>query len=89
MRIPQTPPDEGALLSQRCGEIIAANEQAEYNRFCKEANGKYRHWDKVRIIARSRGLDPEIAWPLIRLGRMLNLRQLPFTARDGQALSYA
>ncbi|MEM1184034.1 MAG: Fic family protein [Planctomycetota bacterium] len=59
-----------------------------YRSFATSQYGRYRHWHKVRAIARDEGLDPETAWVALKLGRQGQYRSTPFRSRRGESLVY-
>lgn len=58
---------------------------AEAHRLCQS---RYHHWDKVKYIARQRGLEPEALWTILKLHRSLDPRGLPLVSEDGLSLQY-
>ncbi len=87
MRIPRNPPDERELLDRFRDEFVEAVRDARYAEFARDANARYWHWDRVRIIARERGLEPELAWLVVALGRGA-WRTLPLSGAGGRPLRY-
>lgn len=88
MRIPKHPPAWQEVLSARAGDIAHAMTDARYQRLVRDADASYRHWDKLHRIARSEGLDAEVLWAIVKLGRHTRLRPTPFTSTLGQTLLY-
>ena len=41
-------------------------------------NDKYVYWDKVKHIASEKGIEPEILWSAVKLGRSLNAKKIKF-----------
>ena len=83
-----TPPDHWALLRgspERLTDFLADRRLTETVARCE---AKYRHWHKVRYIARAEGLDPDLLWAMIKFSRLPRRRTLPFTDRAGQPLAY-
>lgn len=59
-----------------------------YRDFVAGQRGRYRHWHKLRAIARDAGLDPETAWAAIKFVRQGQYRPTPFRSSSGQVLVY-
>lgn len=69
MRRPPQAPRLDDLLhrhAERIGDVIGDPRYAE---FVRANEARYRHWAKTRFLARQQGLDPELAWLLIKLHR--------------------
>lgn len=49
---------------------------------------RYHHWDKVRFVARQRGLDAEALWLAVKMMRFGPRRFLALTDVGGRALSF-
>ena len=88
MQHPQTPPELNELLNSPdldLGELFSSE---LYRSFTRRCEASYWHWDKLRFIARSKGLDPEWAWAMVKLGRLHNYRSLPLAGHNGVTLRY-
>lgn len=77
MKIPPQAPAFSDLLSSHGGRLAGAIGDPRYASFVRECEASYRPWRKVRVIARSRGLDPEVAWLLITINRVQRYTQVP------------
>lgn len=88
VRKPLPAPELDALLDRRAGEMARVFEKP-YQDVIREAETSYRHWDKVRRIARDKGLDPELAWIGIKFGRMASMRSTPLLAEQGMPVKYS
>ena len=77
MKIPPQAPAFSDLLSSHGGRLAGAIGDPRYASFVRECEASYRPWRKVRVIARSRGLDPEVAWLLITMNRVQRYTQVP------------
>jgi len=91
VRIPDTPqnPDPADFMAGgRLLDILRAQGSQEYESFVAWAQDRYLPWDKVRRIAPDRGLDPELAWAMIRFRRSHAHKRLPFRSTSGQPLVY-
>jgi Fic family protein len=64
-------------MERRPDEVGHAFSDPAYQSLSREAQAKYRPWDKVRRIARDQGLDPELAWAMIALSRAAAKRSTP------------
>jgi Fic family protein len=65
------------LLTRHAARLPEVIGDPRYRDFVQECEAKYRHWAKVRIIARQRGLDAELAWLLIKYGREQRYKIVP------------
>lgn len=52
-------------------------------------NKSYRHWRKVKRIARDEGLDPELAWKAVKFTRFAAYRKLSLRGSDGTPFGYS
>jgi Fic family protein len=50
----------------------------------RELFRRYRPWRKVRAIAHRLGIDADLAWASVKMGRLSNLRWLDLTQANGQ-----
>lgn len=87
----QPPPSvDGIFNDPAKGRLVAAAfSDARYQRVLRDCEASYRPWRQVRPIARQAGLDPEIVWALLKLGRHGRRRVLPFRDDAGQPLHYS
>lgn len=69
MPLPRTPPSLSEIIDTLDADFLKDASSEEYTIFAQRANNHYWHWDKVRIIARGAGLDPELAWAIIIMAR--------------------
>jgi len=77
------------IWTRRGAEVVGQTlENPEYQSAAREANKAYRHWHKIQFIARDSGLDPELLWLTIKLGRSFRNQHLPFTSNQGEPLQY-
>lgn len=88
MRRPKQAARFSDLLKDRADEIVNAHRSDAYRTFVIDCQLKYRHWDKVRVLARAQNLDPDIAWALIDMGRSGQIKTLPLRCEEGQPLRY-
>jgi len=90
MKIPRCPPDIWQIIDQRGHEWREAARDSAYLSFIAEQEqNHYRHWDKIRHVARGQGLDPELAWSLIKFSRLGQSRTTPFQGLTGEKVRYA
>ncbi|WP_236254428.1 Fic family protein [Mucisphaera calidilacus] len=54
----------------------------------RDTEDAYRHWDKVRILARAEGLDPEITWGEIVASRSPRLQPVQLHGHGNKPLQY-
>ncbi len=88
MPIPRTPPSLPEILRDQPRACLDAIEGGQYQVFAQRANEKYWHWDKVRIIARSAGLDPKIAWAVIAMGRQPQFRETTLVGESERPIKF-
>lgn len=86
MRRPKEPPDIDSLFGKIDDPQILRSE--EYRTFTRRCEASYWHWDRVRFAARSAGVDPDLAWLLVKLGRMQRYRYLPLAGHNSVELRY-
>lgn len=86
MKIPRTPPAWSDILVRKAESFAAASIDPAYRAVIRDAQQKYRHWDKVRIICGARGIDAELAWAVIKMGRLGQRRTLTFESTTGEKL---
>ncbi|TVQ31512.1 MAG: Fic family protein [Phycisphaeraceae bacterium] len=79
MRIPKKPPDIWDIGVEGLLAKAAGPEYQALARLCEE---RYLHWDKLVFIARGQGLEPEPAWAMVKMGRMVRYRELPLRGAD-------
>lgn len=96
MRRPRTPPSLRELTERAVhrGDLSFLTPGDNLMTFVRECEAKYRHWDKIRIIAPKRlsetgeGIDPELAWLHIKLIRKSMYRGLPLQGAAGQPVVF-
>lgn len=84
MRLSSRPPDFGKRLKDI--HLIYSNPASIA--FLHECESEYWSWDRIRFTARERGLDPELVWSWVKLGRMTRYRELPLLGFGYQSLNY-
>lgn len=84
MKRPEPPPTERilGLPSNKLGAILTEAVRTE-------AEGKYRHWDKLRHLAPPNGFTREQWWGATKLVRRAALKELPLRDSEGQPFQYA
>lgn len=80
MRVQPAPNIQQLLAKNGISVAFSDRRYVEVARRCEDP---YRHWDKARFLAREAGLDPEILWAVVKLGRLPRYRELPL--RDSAA----
>ncbi len=88
MRIPRRPPSFNDLFGRRSHDLNTAVIKHEFNDFTRRCEAGYWPWDKVRMAARSSGVDAELAWLMVKIGRMQRFRSLPLFGTGGYALRF-
>lgn len=88
MRKPERPPDLLQTLEARGGEFARALSDDRYQALTRKCEEAYWHWDKVRFAARAAGLDPDLAWAIVKIGRAQRYTALPLTGHGGVPLRY-
>lgn len=86
MRIPEHPPDISSVFHDQGADVAAALADPAYRKFI--AQDRYLHWDRLRYKAHGEKVVPEIAWALIKMGRMQQYRMLPLLGHGKQHLRY-
>ena len=86
MKHPELPPTDAerilGLASNKLGAILREAVRTE-------ADGKYRHWDKLRHLAPPDGFTREQWWGATKLVRRAALKELPLRDSAGQPFRYA
>ena len=86
MKRPESPPTELnrilALPGTKLGSILTEAVRSE-------AEGKYRHWDKIRHLSPPDGFTREQWWGATKLVRRAALKELPLSDPSGQPFRYA
>lgn len=67
-------------------DLSAAFSDHGYVEVARRCEDPYRHWNKARFLAREAGLDPEILWAVVKLGRLPRYRELPLQDTAGRPL---
>lgn len=88
MRKPQHPPSIEDIIASRREQLIPAFTDERYRQFARRCEGRYWHWDKIRFVARSSDVDPEIAWAIVKIGRAQQERELPLLGHNSVNLRY-
>ncbi|MEM9419801.1 MAG: Fic family protein, partial [Planctomycetota bacterium] len=89
MRKPQQAPSLNALFGKITPEALEQARTDKYIDFARRASHKYYHWDKMRFVARSEKLDPEVVWLMEKLRRVPQLQDLPLRGYKGETLKYS
>jgi len=89
MPLPRTPPSLSEVLRESNTEFVNALSDEKYATFAQRANDHYWHWDKIRIIARQAGLDPKIAWVVIKMGRNSLYRTVNLSGFNSEPIKFA
>jgi Fic family protein len=86
MKRPEYPPtDLGRVLALRSSKLGALLAEAVRS----EADGKYRHWDKLRHITPPPNFTCEQWWGATKLVRRAALKELPLRDATGQPFRYS
>jgi len=88
MRIPRKPPAMMPVFKSRTEDLVNATQQTEFVEFTHRSEASYWPWDVVRMTAPAAGVDAEIAWALIKMGRNARSRRLPLVGAGGQQLHF-
>lgn len=88
MRPPTKPPDTTTIFGGRKSALTQAVGNPEYKAFAQQAQDRYEHWDKIRHRAAAGGLDPELAWAMIKTQRLFNSKPLDLLDLHGKPFSY-
>ncbi len=84
---PPKPPEFDPATDAASRAIDALSDEGfeQAARLCRD---RYHHWDKVRFIARDRGLDPETLWFMVKFWRMSPRRLLLLEGGEDEFLSF-
>lgn len=85
MRVP-TPPNHDIWTSLSSSDY--QERASEYQLLVQQAEANYLHWHKLRFIARDKGLTPETAWAMVKIGRLGRFRMLPLYAHGTESARY-
>lgn len=88
MKIPAIAPTFSEALGQSTVPIRDTFANPAYEGILATCDSGYRHWDKVRRIARDAGLDPMAVWARLKLQRSGMRWTLPLRSAQGVPLSY-
>ena len=88
MRPPRPLPSLAPILGDRAEEITQAVGEDAYRNYLISAQNQYEPWEKTSFHAAGKGLDPELAWALIKAQRTFNARPLPLTDERGRPLRF-
>ncbi|MBL8746506.1 MAG: Fic family protein [Phycisphaerae bacterium] len=88
MKKPQSAPELHDLLNRRAMDLHVAFSDVRYQNLARESQLSYRHWNKLRRIARDRELDPELAWISVKFGRLSGMRSVPLLATGSTQVIY-
>ncbi|NOG55721.1 MAG: Fic family protein [Planctomycetes bacterium] len=78
----------GRILVEHEEDLSSAWSDPKYGELIKKADHEWLHWDKLRFVARERGLKPEVAWALLAFSRRSRYRTLPLRGHDDAQLRY-
>lgn len=88
MRTIPDPPSPDKLWDRPAKDLRGAFANENLRAALSRCQSPYRHWDKVRYIAREENVEPELLWALVKMARTGNLRTLPFRDKIGQVLKF-
>jgi len=83
-----TPPPVDALIEEFPSTALEGLLPRPEDPLDDPAGGEYLHWDKLRHLDPPAGIDTREWWLRIKVGRIADMRFLPMTATDGDALAY-
>lgn len=61
----------------------------EVNALLSKANREHLAWEKFRFQPMPQGLDPKLAWALLKFARQANLERLPLEFARGRSFSFS
>ncbi|MFP4145457.1 MAG: Fic family protein [Phycisphaeraceae bacterium] len=76
------------MLQERIGDFQEALRNPAFSDLAKQCEINYWHWDKLKFIARSKKLDPQLVWAFVKLGRQPRYRVLPLRGYSDQRLRF-
>jgi len=88
MRTPDNPPDIDELIQSRITELSVAATNPDFQKTVSRVRKSYYHWSKLRYISRAEGVDPELVWLMVKLGRQGQYRSLPFRGANGEPVHF-
>ena len=88
MRMPRKPPSIHDIFTRRRGDFEESLRKPEFMDYTRKCEAGYWNWDKVRMAAPSAGVNAEIAWSVIKMGRMQRYRWIPLVGHDEQPLRF-
>jgi len=69
--------------------LASAIQDPRYAEASRRIERRYAPWKKVRYYARAEGLDADVLWTLVKLGRGAQQRKLPLRGAQGVPLRFA
>ncbi|MEM6507334.1 MAG: Fic family protein [Planctomycetota bacterium] len=88
MRPPKRPPDIATTFSDRLKDFTQVAGDPAYRSFAQKSQDRYEHWDKVRHQAAATGLEPELAWAMIKTQRQFNSKPIGLTDDQNKSFTY-
>ncbi len=88
MRIPRKPPDIQDVLSRHKGALQELFKNSGLIKYTRECEANYWPWDKVRVTAPAAKVNAEIAWSVIKMGRLQRYHWTPLVGTGEQLLRF-
>ncbi len=88
MRIPRKPPSIQDVFSHGIKDLQLEMQKPGFTNYIRRCEAAYWPWDQVKMTASSAGVNAEIAWTMLKMGRMQRYHQLPLFGSDEQPLRY-
>lgn len=85
MRMPKTPPPFQSVLASSSPDRMSTLLHSDIG---NQPNGKYLHWDEVRVRPPPKGYTSREWWAAIKLKRISSRHNLPFKDKSGVPFSF-
>ncbi len=83
----EKPPDWVKTFKENSGRVAELFQLSELTQLFNRANSEYLHWDKFRYQPMPKGVDPKVAWALLKITRTGNSDVLPILDERGRPFS--
>ncbi len=84
----ENPPNWENVLKTRSEQFLELFTQPETVSFINHVNDKYFYWDELKYRSMPNNLDKEMAWALVKISRMSQLRKTNILTTDGKPFWY-
>lgn len=84
MKLPEKAPDLIKISSQ----LVTPELLNKSRELVRKANNEYLYWDTLKHQPMPEGITPETAWSLLKLLRIIQMRNIPLTDSKDRSFSY-